>query len=83
MPDVFQFIDDIGPDRQAMVVRRLEDRAQMPRFAEIRENYFSKIGLPLAGRILELGCGTGAVAVRSPHDRDLLGLWSDRTSQLN
>ena len=61
MPDVFQFIDDIGPDRQAMVVRRLEDRAQMPRFAEIRENYFSKIGLPLAGRILELGCGTGAV----------------------
>ena len=61
MPDVFQFIDDIGPDKQAMVVRRLEDRAQMPRFAEIRENYFSKIGLPLAGRILEVGCGTGAV----------------------
>jgi len=62
MPDVFQFIDDISPDRQAMVVRRLEDRAQIPRFAEIRENYLSKIGLPLAGRILELGCGTGAVS---------------------
>ena len=49
-----------GPD--CMVVRRLEDRAQIPRFAEIRENYLSKIGLPLAGRILELGCGTGAVS---------------------
>src|SRR5215475_3655257 len=62
MPDVFQFIDEIDPDRQAMVVRRLESRAQIPRFVEIRENYFSKIGLPLAGRMLDLGCGTGAVS---------------------
>jgi SAM-dependent methyltransferase len=62
MPDVFQFIDDIDADRQAMVVKRLEDRAQMPQIAEIRENYLDKIGLPLAGRILELGCGTGAVS---------------------
>src|SRR5215475_11533768 len=62
MPDVFQFIDEIDPDRQAMVVRRLESRAQIPRFVEIRENYFTKIGLPLAGRMLDLGCGTGAVS---------------------
>jgi hypothetical protein len=61
MPDLYQFIDDIDADKQAMVVKRLEDRAQMPKFAEIRENYFDKIGLPLTGRILELGCGTGPV----------------------
>ena len=61
MADLFQIIDDIDADKQAMVVKRLEDRAQMPKFAEIRENYFDKIGLPLTGRILELGCGTGPV----------------------
>jgi 2-polyprenyl-3-methyl-5-hydroxy-6-metoxy-1,4-benzoquinol methylase len=61
MADLFQFIDDIDADKQAMVVKRLEDRAQMPKFAVIRENYFDKIGLPITGRIHELGCGTGAV----------------------
>jgi 2-polyprenyl-3-methyl-5-hydroxy-6-metoxy-1,4-benzoquinol methylase len=61
MPDLFQFIDDIDTDKQAMVVKRLEDRAQMPQFAAIRDNYFDKIGLPITGRIHELGCGTGAV----------------------
>jgi 2-polyprenyl-3-methyl-5-hydroxy-6-metoxy-1,4-benzoquinol methylase len=61
MPDLWQFIDNIDADKQAMLVKRLEDRAQMPKFAEIREDYFDKIGLPLTGRILELGCGTGAV----------------------
>jgi len=61
MPDLFQFIDDTDADKQAMVAKRLEDRAKMSKFAEIRENYFDKIGLPLTGRVLELGCGTGAV----------------------
>jgi 2-polyprenyl-3-methyl-5-hydroxy-6-metoxy-1,4-benzoquinol methylase len=61
MPDLFQFIDDIDADKQAMVAKRLEDRAQMPKFAAIRENYLDKIGLPISGRIHELGCGTGAV----------------------
>jgi cyclopropane fatty-acyl-phospholipid synthase-like methyltransferase len=61
MADLFQIIDDIDADKQAMVIKRLEDRAQMPKFAAIRENYFDKIGLPVTGRIHELGCGTGAV----------------------
>jgi hypothetical protein len=37
MADLWQFIDDIDADKQAMLVKRLEDRAQMPKFAEIRE----------------------------------------------
>lgn len=61
MPDIFQFIDEISPDKQSMVVERLENRAQMAQFAAIRENYFDKIGLPSKGRIHELGCGTGAI----------------------
>src|SRR5262245_29522386 len=61
MDDLWQFIDDIDADKQAMLAKRLEDRAQMPKFAAIRENYLDKIGVPGTGRILELGCGTGAV----------------------
>ena len=61
MSDIYQFIDDLDSDKQSMVAKRLEDCAQMPQFAEIRENYFDKIGLPSQGSIHELGCGTGAV----------------------
>ena len=61
MPDVFQFIDDIDADKRDMVITRLEGRAQMPKFAAIRNRYFDAVGLPLAGSIHELGCGTGAV----------------------
>jgi ubiquinone/menaquinone biosynthesis C-methylase UbiE len=61
MPDIFQFIDDINADNQSMVAERLENRAQMAQFSEIRESYFDKIGLPDKGSIHELGCGTGAV----------------------
>ena len=61
MADVWQFIDEIDADKQAMLAKRLEDRAQMPKFAAIRENYLDKIGVSVTGRILELGCGTGAM----------------------
>jgi hypothetical protein len=40
MPDLWQLIDNIDADKQAMLVKRLEDRAQMPKFAEIRERLF-------------------------------------------
>jgi 2-polyprenyl-3-methyl-5-hydroxy-6-metoxy-1,4-benzoquinol methylase len=59
MADLWQFIDEIDADKQAMLAKRLEGRAQMPKFVEIRESYFDKIGLPVTGRVL--GCGTGAV----------------------
>ena len=61
MSDIYQFIDDLDSDKQSMVAKRLEDCAQMPQFAEIRKNYFDKVGLPSEGSIHELGCGTGAV----------------------
>ena len=61
MPDVFQSIDDIAADKQSMIADRLEARASMPRFAAVRDAYFEQIDLPGAKRVLELGCGTGAV----------------------
>ena len=39
MPDLFQIIDDIDADKQAVVIKRLEDRAQIPKFVAIRESY--------------------------------------------
>lgn len=61
MPDVFQSIDDIDADKQSMIAERLEARAAMPNFAAIRDAYFKEIDLPSVKRVLELGCGTGAV----------------------
>ena len=61
MPDIFQFIDDLDSDKQRMVAGRLENRAKLDQFAAMRENYFDRIGLPAAGTIHELGCGTGVV----------------------
>ena len=57
MPDLWQFVDNIDAEKQAMLVKRLEDRAQMPKCATIRENYFDKIGLPvtdLSAKLVEV-----------------------------
>jgi len=61
MPDFFQIIDDIDAEKQDMVAARLEGRAQTAKFAALRERYLDTVGAPPAGRIHELGCGTGAV----------------------
>jgi hypothetical protein len=55
MADVWQFIDEIDADKQAMLVKRLEDRAQMPKFVAIRAGVRNQ--KPTAQR------------KRSPHDR--------------
>lgn len=61
MPDVFQTIDSIDAAKQSMIAERLENRAAMPTFVAVRDAYFEAIDLPSVGRLLELGCGTGAV----------------------
>lgn len=61
MPDVFQSIDEIDADKLSMIAERLEGRAVMPNFVAVRDAYFEAIDLPSVGRLLELGCGTGAV----------------------
>ena len=83
MPDLFQFIDDIDADKQAMVVKRLEDRAQMPKFVAIRENYFDKIGCRSAGAFMSLVAVPVRCAVRLHHDRDFSGRWLGPICQLD
>lgn len=61
MTDVFQSIDHIDAEKQEMIAERLEMRASMPKFVAVRDAYFDAIDLPSVERVLELGCGTGAV----------------------
>ena len=53
MPDLWQFIDDIDADKRAMAIKRLEDRAQMPKFAAIRETISTKLDCPSPGAFME------------------------------
>lgn len=61
MPDIFQSIDAVDAEKQLMIAERLESRATMPNFVAVRDAYFQQIGLNSLRRLLELGCGTGAV----------------------
>lgn len=61
MADIFQRVDELETEQRSMIAERLEFRAAMPRFVEVRDDYLEEIGLPMEGQVLELGCGTGAV----------------------
>lgn len=61
MPDLFQAIDDLDAEAKDLIAERLETRAENALFAQVRENYFARVGLPPGGRVHELGCGTGVV----------------------
>jgi len=59
--DVFMNIDALPVENVQVMADRLETRAQMDAFAEMRDQYFDAMALPEDARILELGGGTGIV----------------------
>ena len=61
MADLFQSIDGLTPELIEGVAERLEARAEMPLFADMRSRYFEALGLADDAQIVELGGGTGAV----------------------
>ncbi|NIR61127.1 MAG: hypothetical protein GWO02_17300, partial [Gammaproteobacteria bacterium] len=55
-------IDRLDPGTQELIAGRLEMRAALPRFVELRDEYFELIDLSSSGGdVLEIGCGTGPV----------------------
>lgn len=61
MPDVYANITSAEPALVDQIARVLELRAADPQQRRMREAYLSEIALPPNARVLDVGCGTGAV----------------------
>ena len=61
MPDVYANIASVDREIQERLISAMELRAAEPRQREILETYLAWIDSPKNARILEVGCGTGAV----------------------
>ena len=59
--DVYQNVDPLDDATVERIVGRLEGRADDPTFAAMREAYLDRLAFPAGVRVLEIGCGTGAV----------------------
>jgi len=62
MPDVFANITAASPEAIDTIARVLELRAALPQQQQMLRAYLQDIEFPPASRVLEVGCGTGAVA---------------------
>ena len=61
MPDVFANITQVPDEMLSVVADVLETRAAIPSQQEMTRSYLSEIPLPVAAKVLEVGCGTGPV----------------------
>jgi SAM-dependent methyltransferase len=61
MPDVYATITDVDVATQERLAAILELRAADPQQRAMLDSYLSEVGFPPAARVLEIGCGTGAV----------------------
>ena len=61
MPDLYATISDVDSDVQERLADVLEARAADLRQREMLKSYLSEIDFPNDARVLEVGCGTGAV----------------------
>lgn len=62
MPDPYANIAEADSEVLEVLVKALELRASDPQQKAMRETYFSWIDFPEGARVLEAGCGTGAVS---------------------
>ena len=65
MADVYATITDADPALVAQIAQVLELRAADPQQAAMRRTYLGNIQFPVDARVLEIGCGTGAVTRES------------------
>jgi len=64
MPDIYNTITEADAAVTARIAEVLEIRAAEPQQKRMLETYLAEIPFPPAARVLEVGCGTGAVARR-------------------
>jgi len=59
--DPHRFVNELDDAALARLIARLESRAQDEVFARLLDNYVVRLVLPPSARVLEVGCGTGAM----------------------
>lgn len=77
MPDLYASITEVAPEVLEILINALETRAADPQQRRMRETYLSWVDFPEAARVLEAGCGTGAVSrdlARWPNVSEVIGL---------
>ena len=77
MPDVYATIADVDVSMQERLAEILELRAADPRQRAMLDSYLAEIELPPGARVLEIGCGTGAVTrvlARRPDVAEAVGI---------
>ena len=77
MPDPYSQITTVESDVLDVLIRAMELRATDSRQSSIRAGFFSAVEFPDAARVLEAGCGSGAVSrelARWPGVREVVGL---------
>ena len=62
MPDLYAEITKVDPEILQILINALETRAADPQQKAMREKYLSWVDFPKAARVLDAGCGTGAVS---------------------
>ena len=67
MPDPYSQITTVDPSILEVLIKAMELRAADPRARAMRESFLSGVDFPRAARVLEAGCGSGAIC------RDLAG----------
>jgi SAM-dependent methyltransferase len=60
--DPHRFVNELDDAAVERLVARLEGRAKDRVFTRLLDKYAAKLKLPASARVLEIGCGTGAVA---------------------
>lgn len=61
MPDVFANITQVPPEMVDVIATVLETRAAIPSQQEMVRSYLGEIEFPVDAKVLEVGCGTGAI----------------------
>src|SRR3712207_4356424 len=61
MPDVYAQITEADPATAELVAQAMELRATDPEQRAMLARYLTHAGLPDNARVLEIGCGTGAI----------------------
>ena len=72
MPDIYATIDRADAAVQHQLADVLELRARDPRQQAMLEDYLADAAL--SGRVLEIGCGTGAITRRLAREGDAIGI---------